>query len=98
MSFEDIFTDHWLPAKPLCADRKNGSYKRQTRARALEHAYIETNPLAMQSLIVTDHDGADADYIADLAGLQSAFTLHGLHGVVRDGVRLCFDEECFGDC
>lgn len=176
MSFEDIFTDHWLPAKPLCADRKNGSYKRQTRARALEHAYIETNPLAMQSLIVTDHDGADADYIADLAGLpqpswvamnphtrsghivyaleapvcltdaghrapvnllarveqgltdvlggdigyggritkggqecrplqphppvglQGAFTLHGLHGVVRDGVRLCFDEECFGDC
>ena len=31
-------------------------------------------------------------------GLQGAFTLHGLHGVVRDGVRLCFDEECFGDC
>lgn len=69
MSFENVFTDHWLPAKPLCADRKNGSYKRQTRARALEHAYIETNPLAMQSLIVTDHDGSDADFIADLAGL-----------------------------
>lgn len=69
MSFEDVFTDHWLPAKPLCADRKNGSYKRQTRARALEHPYIETNPLAMQSLIVTDHDGADADFIADLVGL-----------------------------
>ncbi|MDY6050888.1 MAG: replication initiation protein [Rothia sp. (in: high G+C Gram-positive bacteria)] len=69
MTFENVFTDHWLPAKPLCANRKNGSYKRQTRARALEHAYIETNPLAMQSLIVTDHDGADADYIADLAGL-----------------------------
>lgn len=37
--------------------------------RALEHAYIETNPIAMQSLIVTDHDGADADFIADLVGL-----------------------------
>lgn len=69
MSFENVFTEHWLPQKPLCADRKNGSYKRQARARALEHAYIETNPLAMQSLIVTDHDGADADYIADLVGL-----------------------------
>lgn len=69
MSFENVFTEHWLPQKPLCADRKNGSYKRQARARALEHAYIETNPLAMHSLIVTDHDGADADYIADLVGL-----------------------------
>ncbi|MBM7050804.1 hypothetical protein [Rothia sp. ZJ1223] len=53
MSFEDIFPQHWLPAKPLCANRKNGSYKRQTRERALEHAYIETNPLAMQSLIAS---------------------------------------------
>ena len=69
MTFEDTFTEHWLPQKPLCSNKKNGSYKRQSRARALEHAYIETNPLAMQSLIVTDHDGADADYIADLAGL-----------------------------
>lgn len=69
MSFENVFTEHWLPQKPLCADRKNGGYKRQKRTRALEYAYIETNPLAMQSLIVTDHDGADSDYIADLAGL-----------------------------
>lgn len=69
MTFEDTFTEHWLPEKPLCSNKKNGSYKRQSRARALEHAYIETNPLAMQSLIVTDHDGADADFIADLAGL-----------------------------
>ena len=69
MTFEDTFTEHWLPQKPLCSNKNNGSYKRQSRARALEHAYIETNPLAMQSLIVTDHDGADADYIADLAGL-----------------------------
>lgn len=69
MTFEDTFTEHWLPQKPLCSNKKNGSYKRQSRTRALEHAYIETNPLAMQSLIVTDHDGADADYIADLAGL-----------------------------
>lgn len=69
MTFEDTFTEHWLPQKPLCSNKKSGSYKRQSRARALEHAYIETNPLAMQSLIVTDHDGADADFIADLAGL-----------------------------
>lgn len=58
-----------MKEKPLCSNKKNGSYKRQSRERALEHAYIETNPLAMQSLIVTDHDGADADFIADLAGL-----------------------------
>lgn len=69
MTFEETFTEHWLPEKPLCSNKKNGSYKRQSRQRALEHAYIETNPLAMQSLIVTDHDGADADFIADLTGL-----------------------------
>lgn len=69
MTFEETFTDHWLPLKPLCSHKKNGGYKRQTRERALEHAYIETNPFAMQSLIVTDHDGADADFIADLVGL-----------------------------
>lgn len=69
MTFESTFTEHWLPQKPLCSNKKNGAYKRQTRERALDHAYIETNPIAMQSLIVTDHDGADADFIADLAGL-----------------------------
>ncbi|MBF0809382.1 hypothetical protein E4U03_12325 [Rothia nasimurium] len=69
MTFQDVFEQHWLPAKPLCSDRKDGAYKRRTRAKALEHAYIETNPLAMQSLIVTDHDGADADWQADLVGL-----------------------------
>lgn len=69
MTFQDVFTEHWLPTKPLSSNRKNGGYKRRTRENALECAYIETNPLAMQSLIVTDHDGADADWQADLVGL-----------------------------
>lgn len=84
MSFQDTFTEHWLPAKPLCSNKKDGAYKRQTRQRALEHAYIETNPLAMQSLIVTDHDGADADFIADLAGLPQPSWV-AMNGHTRSG-------------
>lgn len=69
MTFQDHFAEHWLPQKPLSSNRKNGGYKRRTRTKALDCAYIETNPLAMQSLIVTDHDGADADWQASLVGL-----------------------------
>lgn len=31
--------------------------------------YLEANPLALRSLVITDHDGSDADIIADLVGL-----------------------------
>ncbi len=90
MTFQDVFEQHWLPAKPLSSDRKDGSYKRRTRAKALEHAYIETNPLAMRSLIVTDHDGVEADWQADLAGLPqpSWIALNPLKGSGHIGYAL----------
>ena len=70
-TFADEWTDHWLPRVPLAGDVKGPrpSVYRRSRARALEYSHIEANPLAVQSLIVTDHDGSDADQIADLKGL-----------------------------
>lgn len=49
----------YKPRRPLCSNRKNGSYKRRSRADALDYAYIETNPLCVQSLIVADVDHGD---------------------------------------
>ena len=69
MSFQDVFADHWLPQAPLAAERKDGAYRRLSREHALQLPYIETNPLCLQSIVVTDHDGSEADQVADLAGL-----------------------------
>lgn len=71
MTFEGVWEQHWLPRAPLASAAKAGTYRRTTRARALTLPYIEANPLVMRSLVVTDHDGADADLIADLAGLPA---------------------------
>lgn len=62
---------HWYPRAPLAADRKTGPFRRTTRAKALTHAYIEANPLVLQSLVVTDHDGGCADEIPGLLGLPT---------------------------
>lgn len=69
MSFRDAFADCWLPHAPLAADRKDGDYRRVSRDHALTLPYIEANPLCLQSIVVTDHDGSEADHAADLAGL-----------------------------
>ena len=69
MSFQNVFTDHWLPHAPLAAERKDGAYRRVSREHALQLPYIEANPLCLQSIVVTDHDGSEADQVADLAGL-----------------------------
>jgi hypothetical protein len=70
-TFETAWSDHWLPRAPLAGDVKNldPQVHRHTREVALTMPYVEANPLAVRSLIVTDHDGADADLIAALAGL-----------------------------
>lgn len=63
------FAGTWLPRAPLASDHKTGPYFRHHRADALGMAYIEANPLVMQSLVVIDRDRTDTDLAADLAGL-----------------------------
>lgn len=72
-TFADEFTEHWLPRAPLAGDVKSAHpwSARHSREAALGLPYIEANPHAIRSLIVTDHDGADADLIAALKGLPA---------------------------
>lgn len=63
------FAGTWLPRAPLASDHKQGPYFRHHRADALGMAYIEANPLVMQSLVVIDRDHTDTDLAAELAGL-----------------------------
>lgn len=72
-TFADEFTQHWLPRAPRAGDVKGSRpwSARKTRDVALTLPYIEANPSAVRSLIVTDHDGADADLIAALKGLPT---------------------------
>ena len=63
------FAGTWLPRAPLASDSKQGPYFRHHRADALHMAYIEANPLVMQSLVIIDRDHTDTDLAADLAGL-----------------------------
>jgi len=67
-----FFSDRWLSRRPLAGTSKTGPKYRMPRARALTMPYVEANPLAMQSLIVTDHDGGMADFAASLVGLPDA--------------------------
>lgn len=48
--------DVYRPLRPLCSNQKDGKYKRRTKDEALHYAYIEANPLCVQSLIVADVD------------------------------------------
>ena len=60
----------YRPLRPLCSNEKDGSYRRRSRQDALEYAYIETNPLCIQSLVVADVDDGDWwDY--DRAGIPA---------------------------
>lgn len=72
-SFAAEWAGHWLPRAPLAGDVKGPApvVRRHSRAAALERSHIEANPLVIRSLVVTDHDGADADQIAGLAGLPA---------------------------
>lgn len=63
------FEQHWRPHRPLAAQRKTGGYFRTSRERALTLPYLEGNPKALTSLVITDHDGGRADEIAALCGL-----------------------------
>lgn len=65
----EVFTGSYLSQKPLCADVKTGPYMHKRREEALKLAYIESNPLVMRSLLITDRDAAGADWQAGLVGL-----------------------------
>ena len=65
------FAGTWLPRAPLASNHKQGPYYRHRRDEALGMAYIEANPLVMQSLVVIDRDHSDTDLAADLAGLPA---------------------------
>lgn len=78
------FEEHWLPRRPLAGRSKHGGYYRMSRERALEHPYIEANPLVMKSLVITDHDGGRADEIAALCGLPVPSYI-ALNPITRSG-------------
>ncbi|MFI9638241.1 replication initiation protein [Nocardia sp. NPDC051929] len=63
------FEEHWRPQRPYASRSKTGGYYRTSRDRALTLPYVESNPKAMTSLVITDHDGGRADEIAALCGL-----------------------------
>ena len=65
----DRFESMWLPGAPLASESKTGTYRRTSRERALGMPYVEANPTCLQSLIITDHDGGDADQLPDRLGL-----------------------------
>jgi len=79
-----LFEDNWLPRAPLAGPGKTGPHYRTSRARALTLPYVEANPLAMQSLIITDHDHGSADEIAGLLGLPVP-TYVAMNPHTRDG-------------
>ena len=65
-----LFGASYRPRRPLCGPSKSGPYRRRERASALsESAYIEVNPLCIQSLIVTDVDAGDVAGLPQLVGL-----------------------------
>ncbi|WP_280505574.1 replication initiation protein [Nocardia farcinica] len=78
------FEQHWRPRRPLAAQRKTGGYYRTSRERALTMPYVESNPLALTSLVITDHDGGRADEIAALCGLPVPSWI-ALNPFTRDG-------------
>lgn len=85
----------WLPHAPLASDAKSGPYRRTTRTRALTMGYIEANPTVLQSLVITDHDGGQADELPGLLGLPepswtalNPFTRGG-HIVYALGAPVC---------
>lgn len=71
LAFDTVFEGKWLPRYPLAGNRKDGPKYRMARDRALTKAYVEANPLCMQSLIITDHDGGHADEIVSMTGLPA---------------------------
>lgn len=57
--------DAWyLPRRPLCCDADYAQLRRRSRADALKHEHIETNPAALVNMLVVDIDAAEGRAMA----------------------------------
>jgi hypothetical protein len=57
--------DAWyLPRRPLCCDDDYAQLRRRSRADALKHEHIETNPAALVNMLVVDIDAAEGRAMA----------------------------------
>lgn len=80
-----FFDRAWTPRVPLAAMGKTGPYKRTTRAKALRMPYVEANPTALCSLIVTDVDTSEVEELAFMSGLPDPSWTVRKHGPVGTG-------------
>lgn len=93
-----LFPGWWLPKKPLAAVSKTGPYQHMRRSKALELPYIESNPLVMRSLVITDRDAAGADWQADLSGLpEPSYVALNPHTTAGHIVYALKDPVCLTD-
>lgn len=93
-----LFPGWWLPKKPLAASSKTGPYQHMRRSKALELPYIESNPLVMRSLVITDRDAAGADWQADLSGLpEPSYVALNPHTTAGHIVYALKDPVCLTD-
>ena len=58
------FEGWWLPERPLCCDADYAQLRRRSRADALKHEHIETNPAALVNMLVVDIDAAEGRAMA----------------------------------
>ena len=58
------FEGWWLPERPLCCDADYSLLRRRSRAEALKHTHIETNPSALVNMLVVDIDAAEGRAMA----------------------------------
>lgn len=94
----ELFPEWWLPRKPLASSTKTGPYQHMRRDRALELPYIESNPMVMRSLVITDRDAAGADWQADLSGLpEPSYVAMNPHTTAGHIVYALKDPVCLTD-
>src|SRR5690625_1567268 len=94
----EIFPGAHKSRKPLAAMHKTGPYQHMRREKALGFEYIESNPLVLRSLIVTDRDAADADWQAGLVGLpEPSYVAMNPHTTSGHIVYALKDPVCLTD-
>lgn len=94
----EIFPGAHKSQKPLAAMHKTGPYQHMRREKALGFEYIESNPLVLRSLIVTDRDGAGADWQAGLVGLpEPSYVAMNPHTTSGHIVYALKDPVCLTD-
>lgn len=58
------FEAWYPPQRPLCCDADYSLLRRRSRAEALKHTHIETNPSALVNMLVVDIDAAEGRAMA----------------------------------